>query len=288
MSIGQDFLKCREEQKALPIEFLRPSPNQPREVFNEEDMEALVESIAATGVIQPIVVRPNELDPSGRSYLIISGERRWRACQRAGVYIVPTLVKYVDADTAYFMAVTENVARVDLNPIEEAKAFAKLETILEARGVTKKHDTIAAIVAKSRAKVSNAIRLLELSPAALSLAAENPKTVRGGHLVPLIGLAPGQQVDLIEQCIAGERSARWMEAQARKLKAKRAAEQKNDAERKKQQGIAIKQVETAASEAVGNQVSVTPRGEKGYSVEISFHSAEELQGFLEKLGVETE
>src|SRR5271170_2421021 len=145
--------------REVDIDLLDPNPHQPRTRFREESLEELAQSIRATGVIQPVVVRP-----IGPRYQLIAGERRWRAAQRAGLHRIPATVRDVPDHLALEMAVVENLQREDLNPVEQARAF---ETLITAFGLTQ--EEAAARTGKDRATIANAVRLLKLDAQILTL-----------------------------------------------------------------------------------------------------------------------
>ncbi|WP_448659357.1 ParB/RepB/Spo0J family partition protein [Sphingomonas sp. CJ99] len=138
--------------RMLPISALSPHPEQPRRHFEESALDELAQSIAARGIVQPIVVRPH-----GKDYQIVAGERRWRAAQRARLHEVPVIVRELDDAATLEIALVENIQRQDLNAIEEADAYAKL---IEQFGHTQ--DALAKIVHKSRSHIANLLRLLDL------------------------------------------------------------------------------------------------------------------------------
>ncbi len=137
----------------LPIEFLRPNPDQPRRLFNEDALEELAHSIRMRGLLQPILVRPM----GGDDYEIVAGERRWRAAQKAQLHEVPVVIRELDDASAAEIALIENVQRVDLNPVEEARAYQRLVDVYK-----RSHEEIARAVGKSRSHVANTLRLLDL------------------------------------------------------------------------------------------------------------------------------
>ena len=140
----------------VPISDIRPNPHQPRRHFDEEALLSLVASVRQVGVLQPVLVRPGDDDGT---YELIAGERRWRAAKRAGLSTVPAIVRGVDDVASLEQAVVENLHRQDLNPLEEAAAYQQL---IEDFGYT--HDQLAVRVGKSRAAVTNALRLFQLPP----------------------------------------------------------------------------------------------------------------------------
>ncbi|MFH1531784.1 MAG: ParB/RepB/Spo0J family partition protein [Pseudomonadota bacterium] len=138
--------------RSCPIELIRPAPEQPRLRFEEGPLESLAESIRAHGVLQPLVVRPD-----GEGYILIAGERRYLAAKRAGLPSVPVVIRDVPEPAAYELSLVENLQREDLDPVEEARAYAHL---VEDFGYT--HEAVANRVGRSRSAISNALRLLEL------------------------------------------------------------------------------------------------------------------------------
>jgi ParB family chromosome partitioning protein len=147
---------------SVPIEFLTPSPLQPRRHFAEDELDALAESIRARGVMQPLLVRPAAADPE--RYEIVAGERRWRAAQRAGVHELPVVLYRLSDREALEVALLENVQRQDLSPIEEADGYRRL---IDEFGHTQSE--LASALGKSRSHIANLLRLLALPPAVRSL-----------------------------------------------------------------------------------------------------------------------
>ena len=160
----------------LPVGDISPNPNQPRQVFDEESLAALTASVRELGVLQPVLVRT----VSDGRYELIAGERRWRAARRAGLPTVPALVKVLDDTASLEQAVVENLHRDNLNPLEEAAAYQQL---IEEFHLT--HEQVSVRVGKSRAAVSNALRLFQLPPAVQKLLAENQ--LSAGHAKALLG-----------------------------------------------------------------------------------------------------
>jgi ParB family transcriptional regulator, chromosome partitioning protein len=164
------------ELRELPVNAVRPNTYQPRAHFDEEALASLTASIAELGVLQPILVRPT----GEGEFELIAGERRWRAAKRAGLQTVPALVREVNDTTSLEQALVENLHREDLNPLEEAAAYQQL---IEDFGLT--HDELATRVGKSRAAVSNTLRLFQLPPTIQRLVAEN--RLSAGHARALLG-----------------------------------------------------------------------------------------------------
>jgi ParB family chromosome partitioning protein len=160
----------------LPVSEVVPSRYQPRSGFDEETLTTLTASVRELGVLQPVLVRPR----ADGGYELIAGERRWRAAKRAGLQTIPALIRQVDDTTSLEHALVENLQRADLNPLEEAAAYQQL---IEEFGLT--HDQVAQRVGKSRAAISNTLRLFQLPPAIQRLVAEG--RLSAGHARALLG-----------------------------------------------------------------------------------------------------
>src|SRR6476646_7866037 len=150
----------QEVLRSLPLDVISPSPNQPRKAFDDEGLQALAESLSARGVLQPVLVRP----VAGGTYELIAGERRWRAARLAGLDAIPAIVRDRDDADALELALIENMAREDLNVLEQARACAAL---VEELGLTR--EDVGRRVGRSRVAVSNLLRLLELPDEAIEL-----------------------------------------------------------------------------------------------------------------------
>lgn len=160
----------------VPVASIRPNPHQPRRHFDEESLSSLAASVRELGVLQPILVR----DAGEGEYELIAGERRWRAAKRAGLPTIPVVVRTADDLSSLEQAVVENLHRQDLNPLEEAAAYQQL---IEDFSMT--HDQLASRVGKSRATITNMLRLFQLPPAIQKLVAEG--TLSAGHARALLG-----------------------------------------------------------------------------------------------------
>jgi ParB family transcriptional regulator, chromosome partitioning protein len=188
----------------IPIGEIKPNTYQPRSVFDDDAIAALAASIKEIGVLQPILVRPAE-----QGYELIAGERRWRAARRAGLSTIPAVVKALDDHGALEEALVENLHRADLNPLEEAAAFQQL---IEDFNLT--HDQVAQRVGKSRAAVSNTLRLFQLSPGIQRLVMEGK--LNAGHARALLGTTDKAfQESLARRCVAEELSVRSVEEAVR-------------------------------------------------------------------------
>jgi len=189
----------------LPLTVITTNPHQPRKVFDEEALASPTASVRELGVLQPILVRPLPDD----KYELVAGERRWRAAKRAGLPTVPAIIREVDDTTSLEHALVENLHRQDLNPLEEAAAYQQL---IEDFHLT--HDQVAARVGKSRAAVSNTLRLFQLPPAIQKLVAESQ--LSAGHARALLGTPDrAYQEQLARRAVAENLSGRDVEESVR-------------------------------------------------------------------------
>lgn len=204
--IPNDLLADQESALLdVPINSIRPNPHQPRSHFDEEDLSALTASIRAVGVLQPVLLRSTD----DGQYELIAGERRWRAARRAGLHTIPALVRTVDDLGRVEQALIENLHRVDLNPMEEAAAYQQL---IEDFQLT--HDQVAARVGRSRAAVSNTLRLFQLPPSIQRLVIEGD--LSAGHARALLGTPDRNfQEALARRAVAEDLSVRAVEEAVR-------------------------------------------------------------------------
>ena len=256
----------------LEITQVRPNPRQPRTRFDPESIAALAESIKTQGMVQPIIVRD-----AGDGYEIVAGERRWRAAQKAEVTTIPAIVRPLDDRDAMIVALAENVAREDLNPVEQARGYAVLSDELDLS-----QTEIARRVGKSRPAVANTMRLLELPDDVLELIAGGK--LSEGHGRALL-LTPGhdERLALARRAVSRGLSVRDVEAAAKRMgrarPAKRAGASWVDEE------LAHLAVD-AAWESLKLRAAVRS-GPRGGSVEIRFSSAAELGRIIDQLRAET-
>jgi ParB family transcriptional regulator, chromosome partitioning protein len=244
----------------VPLELITPNPRQPRREFDEGALVALADSLRERGVLQPILVRPKH----GGTYELIAGERRWRAAQIAELETVPALVRPHDDAESLELALIENMAREDLNPVEEARACALL---VEELGLTR--EDVGRRVGRSRVAVSNLLRLLDLPDEVLDLLA-------AGHLTEGHGRALLTASDhdvrrrLARAAVQEGWTVRQTEARARDA-GRRAAPRptRRAAEPHPDQAEAARRLGDALSRALGGEVAVTPRGD-GYRVVLDF------------------
>jgi ParB family chromosome partitioning protein len=262
-----------EELRELPLDVISPNPRQPRHRLDEEHLQALTDSIRARGVIQPVLVRP---DPSGQ-YELIAGERRWRAAQLAGLERIPAVVRYHDDATSLELALIENMAREDLNPVEEARACAAL---VEELGLTR--EDVGLRVGRSRVAVSNLLRLLELPDEVLELL-EQRRLSEGHGRALLLAADHGDRRALARQAAAERWSVRELEQRAR---------QKNGASTRRvrrpapaqhpDRQEAIERISDELGEVLGANLEVRAAG-SGYAVRMSFASLDEALELAQRL-----
>ena len=198
--------KPMSEMAEVAIADIEPNPLQPRRTFDEEALQELAASISQLGVIQPITLRRR----ADGKYTIISGERRWRASQIAGLEHLPAYIREVDDENLHAMALVENIQRQDLNAIEIALGMQRL---IEECGLTQ--EAMADKVGKKRSTVTNYLRLLSL-PSEVQLALKEG-LVTAGHAKAIAGMDPSEQIKALKKCIKRGLSVRQMEQMARKL-----------------------------------------------------------------------
>ena len=259
-----------EELREIDINRILPNAQQPRKNFDEDGLNELADSIRAHGVIQPIVVQP--LPDS--FFQIIAGERRWRASQRAGLLRMPAVIREVGTESSLEIALIENLQREDLNPIEEAQAFEKLIVDL---GITQ--EEVANRVGKSRATITNTLRLLRLPAEVQACISENQLST--GHAKALLSLAePGAILDAARKIIQGTLSVRQAEALvSRSLKGD---PKKDSAEKRDVLDPNVSAAIHALELALGTKVTIQDNGGKG-RIELHFFSFEEMSRLYEAL-----
>ncbi|MBZ0072946.1 MAG: ParB/RepB/Spo0J family partition protein [Gammaproteobacteria bacterium] len=259
--------------RTLPLDLIQRGKYQPRQDMHQETLQDLADSIKAQGVVQPIVVRPIGRGPGNqRRYEIIAGERRWRAAQLAGLQDIPAVVRDVEDRAAIAMALIENIQREDLNPLEESRALQRLIQEFELT-----HQQAADAVGRSRAAVSNLLRLLELADEVKALLGAG--RLEMGHARALLALAGNDQVDGARQVVARGLSVRETERLVKRLLAGAATPPAPP----RRVDPDIRRLEAELGERLGAKVSLAQgRGGTGRLV-ISYNSLDELDGILEKI-----
>ena len=268
-----DVTRVDEQDRAdglveIDIDRIQRGKYQPRVVFDQQSLQELAESIAAQGIVQPVVVRPE-----GAHFELVAGERRWRAAQLAGLQKIPAVVRELDARAAAAIGLVENIQREDLNPLEEAQAFKRL---IEEFDLT--HQQVADSVGRSRTAVSNLLRLLDLAdPVKQQI---NDGLLDMGHARALLALIRHDQIEIAKLVVNRGLSVRETELLVKKTLAAQADKGKPKASAVDPD---VRRLENQLSEKLGAAVKIKP-GKKGSGqLVIHFHSSAELEGILEHL-----
>src|SRR5688572_8554793 len=274
---GLDALLGADEEKTPPpqsgdglrtlnVDELQPGKYQPRSIMDEAPLAELAESIKSQGVMQPILVRPI----AAGGYEIVAGERRWRAARLAGLTTVPTLVKDIPDQQALAAALIENIQREDLTALEEA---AGIQRLTQEFGLT--HQAIAETLGRSRAAVTNLLRLLDLAPPVRELLAQG--RIDMGHARALLALPVAPQIELARLAAAKGYTVREVE--------RRVADALKKAEpRKPRVDRDITRLEDEWSDRLGTTVQIKPRGKRGGKLIVAYRTLDELEQLLAKLG----
>lgn len=262
------------DTRRVPIEFLTANPRNPRKTFTESDLEDLTNSVREKGIVQPLLVRP----VAGRdnAYEIIAGERRWRAAQRAGLHMVPVVVREVTDQEALELAIIENVQRADLNPIEEGLGYDQL-----VQDFSYSQSELAKVIGKSRSHVANTLRLLKLPNAVKDYLAEGLLTA--GHARALITAEdPAALAELILEKGLNVREAEKLAQDPQALtrsRAPKADRPDKDAD--------TKALEKRLADTLGLKIAIAHKQDKGTGeVKIKYASLEQLDEICRLLGVQ--
>jgi ParB family chromosome partitioning protein len=266
----------REDLRRLPLDLIAANPHQPRRQFDEETLLALAESIRARGVIQPVLVRPL----AGGRYELVAGERRWRAAQMAELDTIPAIVRQHDDAASLELAVIENMAREDLNPVDEARACAAL---VEELGLTR--EEVGLRVGRSRVAVSNLIRLLDLPDEALELLERGDLSEGHGRALLLVQ-DNALRRNLARQAVAHGWSVREVESHARGAAGEPAADShrpdSTPAAEHPDRAAAVEQITDTLGAVLGVDLNVRPAA-GGYTVQLTVASVEEAVELAERL-----
>ncbi len=260
--------EARENLNEIPLLQISLNPLQPRKMFNERVMEELVSSIREKGVIQPVTVRKK-----GEEYELIAGERRVRAARIAGLETIPAYVLEVASDEEMMeLALIENIQREDLNPVDEAMAYALL---IEKYGISQ--EAIATKVGKNRSTITNSIRLLKLPEEILN--GLRDRKISTGHARSLLGLEDQrQQVNLYHKIINEGLSVRAVEVWVRKISERAHSPRKEKEARPK--NPYYRKVESLLQQTLGTRVKIRPSA-RGGKLEIEYYSPEDLERLME-------
>ena len=252
------------QETKIPIANLKPSPSQPRRLFNKNSINELADSIKAKGLVQPLVVRPSSSDAN--SYEIIAGERRWRAAQIAQLHEVPVVIRNFNDTEALEIAIIENVQRSDLSPIEEAAGYKRL---IENHGHTQ--EDLSAIVGKSRSHIANIIRLLSLPQSIQDMITEGK--ISAGHARAIMNSAFPER--LAEKIINENLSVRDAENLAK--------DKKGIIKKIKLKDPDTIDLENKISEKLGLAININHKGKKGGSIKIDYKTLDQLEMITQKL-----
>jgi ParB family chromosome partitioning protein len=267
-----------DELRELPIDLVEPNPRQPRQRFDEAALAGLADSLRARGVIQPILVRPR----ADGTYELIAGERRWRAAQLAQLTTIPALVRPHDDASVLELALIENMAREDLNPVEEARACAAL---VEELGLTR--EDVGRRVGRSRVAVSNLLRLLDLPDEALELLEQGTLTEGHGRAL-LLAEDHGARRRLARAAALEGWSVRALETRARDANASPSSADHGRARPRAaphpDQAAAAAEIAETLGAALGSDVRVRPSADGRYRVELHVASPEEAAEIASRVG----
>jgi ParB family chromosome partitioning protein len=273
LAVSSEEARERDELRELAVELISPNPRQPRKAFDQDALQALADSLGEQGVVQPVIVRP----VPGGTYELVAGERRWRAAQLAGLERIPALVRERDDAQTLEVALVENMAREDLNPVEEARAIAALVEELELT-----REQVGRRVGRSRVAVSNLLRILDLPDEALELL-EDGRLSEGHGRALLLADDHGERRRLARLAAEQGWSVRVTEAQARAAGQERARSGgRGRAVLHPDQEAAMGEIADALAGALGREVRVRPRG-AGYKVELSVESADDAAALAARL-----
>ena len=268
--LGDDVMKTESSGSlSLPISQVETCSSQPRKRFDDESLQELADSISQHGIIQPLTVRKL----SSGYYQIIAGERRWRAARLAGLQEVPVIVIEADDRKAAELAMIENLQREDLNPMEEAAGF---QSLIESYHMTQ--EEAAQRVGKSRSAVTNALRLLGLTPSVRKLVEEGK--LSAGHARALVPLSPSLQESAANAIVSGGLSVRQTEALVKRLSAEKKEAQVKDPD--EVDYLAEAQNELKARLCRG--VKIVPGRNKG-RIELEYYGVDDLNDLLDALAV---
>jgi len=259
--------EAREEStiKNIPLDEIQPNPYQPRKDFDQEKLKELADSIREHGVVQPVILAPG----NDGKYIIIAGERRWRAARMAGFESVPALIKETDEKTLLQIALIENLQRDDLNPIEEANAYKKLIDDFQLT-----QEELAKRLGKNRTTIANTLRLLNLPPKVKSAILEGKITE--GQARPLLG----EKDEKIQQKIADEvirqrLTARQVEKMVSKKEKEKSAEKEEENEIQAANELFTHEVKEELQARLGTKVKIQKKKNRGF-IEIEFYGEEDL------------
>ena len=264
------IIPADQRGQSLPVEFLAPSPFQPRRIFNQDNITELAASVRERGVLQPILVRPNPTRPN--HYEIVAGERRWRAAQAAQLHEVPVIIRELSDEGLLEIALVENIQRADLNPLEEASGYLRLIDEFDHT-----QESLAKVVGKSRSHVANALRLLTLPETVQRLVDQGQ--LSAGHARALIGA--DDPTGLAAKIVKSGLNVRQTEALVKREKSPRKSAQ-STVPRNDPDTMAL---ERTVSDLLGLKVNIEFRGENvGGKVVVHYGNLDQLDEIISRLG----
>jgi ParB family chromosome partitioning protein len=256
--------------RIIPVDLLQPGEYQPRRDMHSDTLEELADSIRTQGILAPISVRPVHSGGGATRYEIIAGERRWRAAQIAGLDQIPAIIRDVDDEGAAAIALIENLQREDLNTLEEAEGLKRLIDEFELT-----HQEAATAVGKSRAAVSNLIRLLDLAPPVLQMLASGDLDM--GHARALLALSGERsQIEAAQRVVSHGLSVRETEALVKRLQAGKSAK----ASKGRSLDPDIRRLQMELGDRLGAKVAIQHSAKGSGKLTISYNSVDELDGIL--------
>jgi ParB family chromosome partitioning protein len=271
----QDTESGAEGLKYIGVDLLQRGQYQPRVDMRQDTLEELAKSIRVQGVVQPIVARPLKVSGKTQRYEIIAGERRWRAAQLAGLQEIPAVVREVPDESAIAMSLIENIQRENLNPLEEANALDRLISEFDLT-----HEEAAEAVGRSRASVSNLLRLLELSDKVKPLLEQ--REIDMGHARALLSISnKTQQFDAARQVVKGGLSVRATEQLVRRILANQDSTKAKPAAAEKDKDI--QRLEMDMSDKLGARVRIDHSKKGSGKLVIAYNSLDELDGILKHI-----
>ena len=270
--VGKEENKKEEKTESAPdtlvdINKVEPNREQPRKNFNEDALQELAESIKQYGIIQPLIVQKKD-----DYYEIIAGERRWRAAKKAGLKKVPVIIRDLSEQEIMEISLIENIQREDLNPIEEALAYKKL-----LKEFNLKQDEVAEKVSKSRAAITNSLRLLKLDERVQQMLIE--EMITPGHARAILNIEdPEQQYEFAQKIFDEKMSVRDGEKEIKRMNSKKPAKEKpGEEELEKDYVDHMKTVEEQLKQKTGTKVLISPKTKQSGKIEIDYFSNEEFE-----------
>lgn len=260
--------KPEHPEMTLPINEIEPNPNQPRNQFDEDSLQELADSIEQYGVLQPLLVKKKD-----GYYEIIAGERRWRAAKMAGVEEVPVIVRDFDENEIVEIALIENIQREDLSPIEEAMAYQRL-----MKEYHLKQDQIAEKVSKSRAAITNSLRLLKLDPRVQNMLEE--EMISTGHARALLAIHDGDmQYEIAVKVFDEKLNVRDIEKMVKELNRPKKEKKKEETEYQ----FLYKDLEESMKQILGSKISIKNKKNNKGKIEIEYYSRDELERIVDMI-----